>query len=93
MDIDRHRGIGLLVFIVIAIVALLVWMTGFGATRELITTGQGTIGSYTSNESAYQGFSQSFTAAPLLIGLLFVGMIVFAGWQFVKRIVKGNEER
>lgn len=87
MNVDKFLPIAIVVFLVVSFMAFLYFITGFSAvTRPLIAAGQADIPSYTANSSAWEGFSATFTAAPLLIFLIFVGMICFGAFKLVMQL-------
>lgn len=86
---DIPGPLQLAIYIILAGFAFVVFIIGFGVlTRPMIVTGQNSIGNFTDNASAWQGFSASFSAAPLIVFLLFVGLIFFGGFMILKSFIK-----
>lgn len=92
MSPDRHWVIGLFLLGIVSLVMVLYFFIGFsGITRPMISEGASSVGNYTANVTAWSGFSSTFSAAPLLIVIIFFGLIAYALWRLVGSHVQSGK--
>jgi len=75
------RLIAVILFLAVAGMATAYFLMGFPAERELISTANASIPSYTANTTAWVGFSGSLVAMPLIIVALFGGLLAYGFWR------------
>lgn len=74
-----------MIFLLLAGVAGVILLMGFGVIRSGSSDAVTDIATYTANTTHWTGFSQTFTATPLLVILIFGGMVAFGVWQYIRR--------
>ena len=74
-----------LIFLICAGLAAVILAMGFGIIRSGSTDAVSSVGNYTANVTAWSGFTSTINAYPLLIVLIFGGMVAFGVWQYIKR--------
>lgn len=73
------------VFILIALVAAFILAMGFGVITSGADDAVASMGNYTANTSAWSGFTNTVNSYPLLIWIVFGGMVAFGVWQYLRR--------
>lgn len=80
----------LFLYLIGAFVGLLFLIAGFPIITGGASTANASITTFTSNVSAWEGFSASFIAMPLILYGLYGSFVLFGAWQILKRL-KGNQ--
>jgi len=87
MDLEKMPTmVKVVFFLVMAAMAGIILLIGSPLIFQGSSQAVSDIPSYTGNTTAWVGFEAGLTAVPLLVGMLFFGLVAFGVWQLVKRM-------